>query len=445
MYTHSDTFKERAILAGVILPGTSRWEVEESLEELALLADTAGAVVVDQITQSLPRLQAATYIGQGKVQQLKSLVGNHQADLIIFDDDLSTVQLRNLEKSLKCKLVDRSGLILDIFAGRARTATAKTQVELAQLEYMMTRLTRQWTHLSRQKGGIGTKGPGETQIETDRRLIGKRISLLKKRLSQIDKQRQTQRKGRETLFRISLVGYTNAGKSTLMNALSDSKVHAEDRLFATLDATTRTVELQPNKPVLLTDTVGFIRKLPHRLIESFKSTLDEVRESDILLHVVDARHQRYEDHITVVNQTLAELGCRDKPVLMVFNKIDALPDKEVVQALRKQYPDAAFVSGLRGIGLDTLKEQLLALIERDFVERVAYLPVAEAKTVAYIHNVTEILDETYLSGLDTDKSDAVEPIVRLHYRVSPKHDAEISRMLRRFSNLKPVPEEVFAD
>ncbi|MEX0599973.1 MAG: GTPase HflX, partial [Rhodothermales bacterium] len=266
MHEYKPVATESAVLVGVVTPDTTRWNVEDSLNELAELADTAGAAVTDRITQSLTKLNPATYIGKGKVDEVKRLVTARGTDLVIFDDDLSPVQIRNLERALDCKLVDRSALILDIFATRAKTAVAKTQVELAQLDYLRTRLTRQWTHLSRQKGGIGTKGPGETQIETDRRLIGDRISTLKDRLEKIDRQRTTQRKGRDQFSRVSLVGYTNAGKSTLMNALAGADVFAENRLFATLDATTRQVELAPNKEALLSDTVGFIRKLPHKLI-----------------------------------------------------------------------------------------------------------------------------------------------------------------------------------
>ena len=271
-------------------PATTPAELRDGLDELELLTDTAGADTIARLTQNLPRVHGATFIGKGKVDELRQLVEKHKADLVVFDDDLSPVQVRNLEKAIKSednnvKLVDRSGLILDIFASRARSAQAKTQVELAQLQYLRSRLTRAWTHLERQKGGIGMRGPGETQIETDRRLIGNRIAVLKDQLEKIDRQRTTQRKGRLDQTRVALVGYTNAGKSTLMNALADAGVFAEDRLFATLDATTRQILLDTNKPVLLADTVGFIRKLPHALVESFKSTLDEVREADVLLHV----------------------------------------------------------------------------------------------------------------------------------------------------------------
>jgi GTP-binding protein HflX len=427
--------KEKAILVGVQTPEQSDYDLQDGLDELALLADTAGAEVVERVTQALPRLAAATYVGKGKVEELKKLVDRHRADLVVFDDDLTPVQQRNLEKELKTKLLDRTALILDIFARNARTATARTQVELAQLDYLRSRLTRQWTHLERQKGGIGLRGPGETQIETDRRLIGNRIAVLKEQLEKIDRQRTTQRKGRGELTRVSLVGYTNAGKSTLMNALADAGVLAENRLFATLDATTRQVYLAPNKPVLLSDTVGFIRKLPHRLIESFKSTLDEVRESDVLLHVVDASHPHFEDHIRVVRETLKELGALDKPTLLVFNKLDVLEERGLIASLQAEHEGAAFVSALRGIGLDRLRTQLLALIESDYVERTALLPVAEAKSYAYLRRVAEVLEEQTL--LADDYGETV-PALRLRYRASSKNAPELARMLARFAHLMPT-------
>lgn len=434
---------ESAILVGVITPDTTAWEVGDALDELEQLADTAGAFVTDRVTQSLDRVNAATYLGKGKVNELKRLVAERESDLIIFDDDLSPVQMRNLERSIGCKLVDRSGLILDIFATRAKTAVAKTQVELAQLEYLRTRLTRQWTHLSRQKGGIGTKGPGETQIETDRRLIGDRIAGLKTRLEKIDLQRQTQRKGRSQFPRVSLVGYTNAGKSTLMNTLAGSKVLAENRLFATLDATTRVVNLDSNKDVLLSDTVGFIRKLPHRLIESFKSTLDEVRESDVLLHVIDASHPKFEDHMEVVRRTLKEIGATDKPALLVFNKIDALEPTSLA-GLRMQFPEAAFVSAMRGIGLSDLQRRLLKVIENDFIEKVAYLPVAESGAIAFIHRIGDVLSTEYLYARAENGSGDTVAVARLHFRFARKHAEDVTPLLRRHASLRPVPQDADA-
>lgn len=440
MYEHTHSPTETAILVGVVTPDISTWHVEDSLNELEQLAGTAGAVVSDRVTQSLAKINPATYVGRGKVDELRRLVSTRKSDLVIFDDDLSPVQIRNLEKALGCKLLDRSALILDIFATRAQTAVAKTQVELAQLDYLRTRLTRQWTHLSRQKGGIGTKGPGETQIETDRRLIGDRMATLKDRLDRIDRQRTTQRKGRDQYTRVSLVGYTNAGKSTLMNAMAGANVFAENRLFATLDATTRHVSLDANKEALLSDTVGFIRKLPHKLIESFKSTLDEVRESDMLLHVIDVSHPRFEDHIEVVNETLKELGALDKPTLLVFNKIDNIEEHGLFASLRSEYEHAAFVSAMRGIGLQDLQKRMLEVIEKDFVERIVYLPVVEGKTISYIHRVADVVAEDYMYALNGDPD--VEPIAvaRLHFRCARKYGEDLEPVLARFSGLKPVVE-----
>lgn len=294
----------------------------EYLDELAFLAETAGAIPVIRFTQKLDRPDSKTFIGSGKLNEIIEYIKENDIDLLIFDDELSPSQQRNLEKVAGCKVMDRNTLILDIFAGRARTSHARTQVELAQYQYILPRLTRMWTHLERQKGGIGMRGPGESQIETDRRIIKDKIALLKERLHHIDKQMFTQRKNRGELIRVALVGYTNVGKSTIMNLVSKSEVFAENKLFATLDTTVRKVVLD-QIPFLLSDTVGFIRKLPTQLIESFKSTLDEVREADILIHVVDISHPSFEDHIRAVNETLKDIGSLDKPTIMVFNKIDA--------------------------------------------------------------------------------------------------------------------------
>lgn len=296
--------------------------LSEYLDELEFLTETAGAVAVKRFTQKLDRPDSKTFIGTGKLADIISYVKEHEVDMIIFDDELSPSQLRNIEKMAEVKVMDRNNLILDIFAGRARTSHAKTQVELAQYQYLLPRLTRMWTHLERQKGGIGMRGPGESQIETDRRIIQDKIARLKDRLKDIDKQMATQRKNRGELVRVALVGYTNVGKSTIMNLISKSDVFAENKLFATLDTTVRKVVLD-RIPFLLSDTVGFIRKLPTQLIESFKSTLDEVREADILVHVVDIAHPGFEDHIAAVNDTLHDIGSLDKPIIMVFNKIDA--------------------------------------------------------------------------------------------------------------------------
>ena len=318
----TDKIQETAILIGVITKNQTKEQSIEYLDELEFLTETAGAKTLKKFVQKLDRADSKTFVGSGKMEEIEAYVKEYEVDMVIFDDDLTPSQLRNIEKILDCKILDRSNLILDIFAARAQTAHAKTQVELAQYEYLLPRLTRMWTHLQKQKGGIGMKGPGETEIETDRRIIRDKISLLKKKLKSIDKQMATQRGNRGQMVRVALVGYTNAGKSTIMNVISKSKVFAEDKLFATLDTTVRKVVLQ-NIPFLLSDTVGFIRKLPHQLVESFKSTLDEVREADILLHVVDITHPHFEEHIEVVNETLKEIGAADKPIILVFNKIDA--------------------------------------------------------------------------------------------------------------------------
>ena len=313
---------EKAILVAVCPFGTKMEYSEECLSELEFLLQTAGGEPVKKVIQKLDRPDTRTYIGSGKIEEVKGYKEALDADIMVFDDELTPAQLRNLERTFECRILDRTTLILDIFAKHARTSTAKTQVELAQLQYMLPRLTRMWTHLERQRGGIGMRGPGETQIETDRRLITEKISLLKERLRDIDKQKTLQRKNRESLVRVALVGYTNVGKSTLMNLLSKSDVTAENKLFATLDTTVRKVVID-NLPFLLTDTVGFIRKLPHGLVESFKSTLDEVREADLLMHIIDISHSNYEEQIEEVERTLDVIGCADKPTIMVFNKIDA--------------------------------------------------------------------------------------------------------------------------
>lgn len=313
---------EKVVLVGVVSVDQTKEQVEEYLNELEFLAKTAGVIPVKKFIQNLDFPNPRTYVGKGKLEEILNYIRDKEISIVIFDDELSPTQLRNIENFLKVRVLDRTNLILDIFAQHARTAYAKTQVELAQYQYLLPRLTRMWTHLERQRGGIGLRGPGETQIETDRRIILDKISRLKDELTRIDRQMAQQRKNRGQLIRVALVGYTNVGKSTIMNLLSKSEVLAENKLFATLDTTVRKVVLN-NLPFLLSDTVGFIRKLPHKLIESFKSTLDEARESDIIMHVVDISHPSFEEHINVVNQTLREIGVSDKPILMVFNKIDS--------------------------------------------------------------------------------------------------------------------------
>jgi GTP-binding protein HflX len=314
--------KERVVLVGLITGKADEARIEEYLDELEFLVETAGGIPMKRFTQKLDRPDTRTFVGSGKLEEIRQYVVAEEVDLVVFDDELGASQIKNIEKVLEVRILDRTNLILDIFASRARTAHAKTQVELAQYEYLLPRLTRMWTHLERQQGGIGMRGPGETEIETDRRIIRDKISLLKKKLELIDRQMVVQRKSRGNMVRVSLVGYTNVGKSTIMNRMAKAEVFAEDKLFATLDTTIRKVVIE-NLPFLLTDTVGFIRKLPHGLVASFKSTLDEVREADLLLHVVDISHDDFEEQINVVNETLSEIGAADKPTIMVFNKMDA--------------------------------------------------------------------------------------------------------------------------
>jgi GTP-binding protein HflX len=331
--------EERAILVGLVYPGQDESQAREFLSELAFLTETAGAEPVGTFIQKLEMPDPRSFVGSGKIEEISRFVKENSIDIAIFDDELSPAQLRNIENILYCRVLDRTNLILDIFATRARTSYARTQVELAQLQYMLPRLTRMWTHLERQRGGIGLRGPGETEIETDRRIIRDRIALLKEQLKKIDVQMTTQRKNRGKMVRVALVGYTNVGKSTIMNILSKSDVFAENKLFATLDTTVRKVVIG-NLPFLLSDTVGFIRKLPHDLVESFKSTLDEVRDSDLLLHVVDISHPGFEDQIKVVNETLRELGSSGKPMILVFNKMDAFTysarDEDDLTPVRKE-------------------------------------------------------------------------------------------------------------
>ena len=382
---------ERAILIGLITPKLQRDQVYEYLEELAFLAKTAGAVPVRNFTQKLKHPDNSTFLGKGKINEVKEFVISEKIDIIIFDDDLTPSQIRNIQKIFpERKILDRSNLILDIFASRAQTAQARTQVELAQYEYLLPRLTRMWTHLERQKGGIGMRGPGETQIETDRRIIKDKIALLKKKLEKIDKQSLTRRKGRADMIRVALVGYTNAGKSTLMNKLSKSEIFAENKLFATLDTTVRKVVIK-NLPFLLSDTVGFIRKLPHQLVESFKSTLDEVRESDLLVHVVDISNQNFEEQIEIVDKTIMEIGAEAKPQLIVFNKIDAYtyvqkeeddltPFTKANMSLEnlkqtwmgKLDKESIFISALNKINFNDLKDLLYQRIKELHIKRYPY-------------------------------------------------------------------------
>ena len=350
---------ERAVLIAVATKQQSRERTEEYLDELAFLLETAGGIPVARFVQVMDHPSSVTYLGSGKLEEIHQYIKAENIEIAVVDDELSATQTRNMEQALECRVIDRTSLILDIFASNAHTAHAKAQVELAQYQYLLPRLTRMWTHLERQRGGIGMRGPGETQIETDRRLITDRIALLKEKLKDIDMQKTVQRKNRGKLIRVALVGYTNVGKSTIMNMLSKSEVYTENKLFATLDTTVRKVVID-NLPFLLSDTVGFIRKLPHHLVESFKSTLDEVRESDILLHVVDISHPDFEAQMEVVNQTLAELGCADKKTIVVFNKIDAYTWEE-------KDPDDLTPLTKRNVSLDELKQTWMAKMNNNCI------------------------------------------------------------------------------
>ena len=363
---------EKAVLIGVYNRDQPKEKVEEYIEELSLLAETAGAKTVGIFLQKMEKYNSKTFIGSGKLEEIGEYVKEHGADLLIFDDDLSPSQVRNIDKILEIKVLDRSGIILHIFSVRAKSAQAKTQVELAHLQYLLPRLTGLWTHLSKQKGGIGLKGAGEKEIETDRRMIHHKIDLLKKKLIKIDRQNATRRKQRGELVRVSLIGYTNAGKSTLMNALAKSEVLMEDKLFATLDTTVRKVVLG-QVPFLLSDTVGFIRKLPHALVECFKSTLDETRESDILLHVIDISHPSFEDHIRVVKETIAEIGADDKKVIYIFNKVDLLT-KEMQQAAKdswmgRENMPSIFISAGGKINMQALRKLLTEEVNKFYGNR----------------------------------------------------------------------------
>jgi GTP-binding protein HflX len=380
---------EKAVLVGLIHGYQTEEKLREYLDELAFLSQTAGAEVIKIFTQKLPQPQRATFMGTGKLDEIAEYVKVKEADLVIFDDDLSPMQQNNIEKVLKCKVIDRSFLILDIFARRAQTAQAKAQVELAQLQYLLPRLRGLWTHLERQRGGIGMRGPGEQEIETDRRVVKEKISRLKEKLQTIDRQSTTMRKQRSDMMRVALVGYTNVGKSTLMNLLSKAEVFAENKLFATLDTTVRKIVWEQT-PFLLSDTVGFIRKLPHSLIESFKSTLDEVREADILLHIVDIAHLQFEDHIKVVNNTLHEIGAGEKPTIIIFNKTDLYRSTHFDPYLTQEVKDdiwneltqtwltrlngqCLFVSAIQRENIEQLRSTILNMVQEQYTLRYPYL------------------------------------------------------------------------
>ena len=391
MIDQREAISEKAVLIGVITQLQNETQSKEYLDELEFLTDTAGGVVVKRFVQKLEKPHPKTFLGTGKLEEVRAYIDSHGVGTAIFDDELSPAQLRNIEKILDCKILDRTNLILDIFAQRAQTSSAKTQVELAQHQYLLPRLTKLWTHLDKQKGGIGMRGPGETEIETDRRIIRDKIAVLKKKLTVIDKQMAVQRKNRGKMVRVALVGYTNVGKSTLMNVISKSDVFAENKLFATLDTTVRKVVIK-NIPFLMTDTVGFIRKLPTQLVESFKSTLDEVREADLLLHVVDISHPNFEDHIASVNGVLADIKCADKTTVMVFNKIDAyahetIEEDDIVTERSKIHytledwqktwmndknETSIFISALNKENLEEFKETAYNEVKKIHIERFPY-------------------------------------------------------------------------
>jgi len=420
--------EERAILVGAPLKRTNaRHTAAEHLDELARLADTAGARVVGTLTQQIDRPDPGTYIGRGKVEELKALVAEQEATMVIFDDELSPAQGKNLEGELLKRVIDRAELILDIFALRARSAEARMQVELAQLEYSLPRLRNMWTHLEKFRGGIGVRGPGETQLETDRRLVGHRIAVLKERLREVEKSRAEQRKGRKNIFRAALVGYTNAGKSSLLRALAGGEVFVEDRLFATLDPLTREVSLstqgatdgpsdrpsggrKDKHPILVTDTVGFIRKLPHHLVASFRATLEEVREADLLLHVIDASSPSWEEHRLVVDEVLAELGAQEKAVLHVFNKVDRMAPGEaeaLAARLRELLPDSVVVSAVEPGGTRPLISALQAAASRGKVETEVRLAAGDGKRLAELHRAGEVLS----TAVDEETGELVVRVV----------------------------------
>jgi len=412
---------ERAVLVGAPLKRSpDRHRLEEHLEELGRLADTAGALVVGELTQRLDRPDPATYLGKGKIEELKQTIETTSASLVIFDDQLSPAQGKNVEDATGKRVMDRAELILDIFATRARSSEARTQVELAQLEYMLPRLTRMWTHLERVGGGIGARGPGETQLETDRRLIGHRIKLLRERLADVGRSREIQRQARRSATRVSLMGYTNAGKSSILRGLTGSDdVHVEDRLFATLDPLTREVDLGHNARILLTDTVGFIRKLPHNLVASFRATLEEVTDADLLLHVIDASHPQWEEQRTVVEDVLGELGASDKPVVHVFNKVDAVPgpEREALQErIRNLMPESVFVSATVAGGLDPLRIALGEWVRAQRPLMRVDLPSGDGKLLAELHREAEIV------AVRTEGD---------HVVVDARLDAELAGRLRR--------------
>ncbi|MBI5183845.1 MAG: GTPase HflX [Nitrospinae bacterium] len=408
-----------AILVGVVLDSHPLWEIKESLEELSRLADTAGYDTVEKVIQRTERFNPRYFIGSGKAEDLRSLVKDSNAEIVIFDNDLSPTQNRNIEDLTGCCVLDRCGLILEIFRRHAKTREAKTQVELAHLNYTLPRLTRRWGHLSRQRGGIGLREVGETQIEIDRRLIRNRIAKLNRELKTIEKRKETQGKERKDIFTAAFVGYTNAGKSTLMNLLTDSNLLVEDKLFATLDSTIRRLKNSFSPNILITDTVGFINKLPHSLIVSFKSTLDELRKAYLLMKVVDLSDHRFESHMNTIHNVLGELGLTNTPSLWVFNKIDCLTDKDLIPNLRDRYPGSVFTSGIKNIGIEELYDRIRSFFENTMVEGEVLINYANSKVISHIHVIAYVTKEEYLKDG-----------VMINYKIS-KDKAGLIDVLRR--------------
>jgi GTP-binding protein HflX len=410
--------RERAILVGLSNGSVDRWVVEDYLDELTLLAETAGAEVVERIIQERRRIDPAYFIGRGKAEWIAEKAKLLNVDLLIFDDDLSPAQVKNWERLTNRKILDRSGLILDIFARRAKTREAKTQVELAQLNYLLPRLTRQWTHLSRQVGGIGTRGPGETQLEVDRRMIRKRISVLSHELEKLHSQRSIRRQHRTDVFKVALVGYTNVGKSTLLNVLSDSQVFVENQLFATLDPTVRSVKFSKQPKIVLIDTVGFIRKLPHHLVASFKSTLEEAADADMLLHIVDISHPQFREQMVTVREVLHQLGIAGRPTVTVFNKVDRLQERALIARLRKEVSPSVFVSAQKGIFLEDLKQIICQYAAADIVEMDVELGLADAGAVARMYELAQVTETRYS-----------EDRIKVHLRAPRANVGKIERVV----------------
>ncbi|MPM62922.1 GTPase HflX [bioreactor metagenome] len=418
---------DKTIIIAAAIKGTNRDTVNDNLQELKLLCETAGCDVVLKMTQELPKINKATCIGSGKIEELKNIIIEKDIKIIVFDDELSPMQNRNLTKELKIRVMDRSEIIIDIFAKHAKSQEAKTQVEVAHLQYMLPRLTRLWTHLSKQYGGVGTyaKGPGETQIETDRRLVRNRIQFLKEKLKEIEVQKHTQRKGRDELTRFALVGYTNAGKSTLMKALTQSDVYIEDQLFATLDTTVRVFELPSREKALLSDTVGFIHKLPTHLIASFRSTLAEVQECEFIVHVIDTSHPNFMNHIQVVDNTLAHLGITKQPIIHVFNKLDLLEEYYILERLEKEFANSIFISAKNNLNIDKLLDKFTELNSNLSKIIELFIPYSKMNLINKVYNYSEVIERQ-----DTDSG------IALKLKVKTEHLDLFKNIYSEFYNKK---------